>query len=97
MYKDADKIANQKEKELLAKFNEEGDMTKEELAKQIMKVREDNESYKENILEDKSEALENLKLDLHKELQNMATGYDDNPDIKIVWDSHSEEFHASER
>jgi hypothetical protein len=97
MYQDADKLANQKEKELLLEFNEEGKMTKEELATQIMQVRKENESYKEKILEDKSEALEKLQLALHKELQNMASGYDDDPDIKMIWDSHSEKFYAAER
>ena len=97
MYEEADDLANQKEKELLLKFNEEKEMTKEELAKKIMEIRENNESYKEKILTDKTEALENLQLDLHKELQHMATGYAGNPDIKMIWDSHEEKYYAKER
>ena len=97
IYQDADKLANQQEKELLLKFNQDGNMTKEELAVQIMKVRDDNELYKKQILEDKEKALEDLKMDLHRELQTMANGFDDNPDIKMVWDSTKEKYFAIER
>ena len=97
MYEEADHLKNQKEKEVLLKFYEEKSMTKAELSKEIMKIQEDNESYKEKILDDKSKSLETLKLDLHRELQNMASGYDDNYDIKMVWDSNSEKYYAAER
>jgi len=97
IYQDADKVANQQEKELLLKFNNDGDMSKEELSKQIMKVRDDNEIYKKQILEDKEEALEDLKLNLHKRLQGMANEFEDNPDIKMVWDSANEKYFARAR
>lgn len=97
MYQEADKSAYKQEKELLLGFNSDGQMSKEELAIQIMQVRDNNELNKEQILEDKVEALEDLKLELHKELQSMANGFDENPDIKIVWDSDNEKFYATQR
>ena len=97
MYQDADKLENKKEKELLLQFNEEGDMTKDELAISIMKVRDDNEEYKEQILQDKLDALEDLKLDLHRQMQDISNSYDDHPEIKIVWDSANEKFYATQR
>ena len=97
MYEETDKSAYNQEKELLLGFNSNGKMSKEELAIQIMEVRDNNESYKEQILEDKVQALEDLKLELHKELQTMANSFEDDPDVKMVWDSDDEKFYAAER
>ncbi|MEJ2260283.1 MAG: hypothetical protein P8X83_01295 [Nitrosopumilaceae archaeon] len=97
MYSEADNSAYNQEKELLVGFNSNGKMSKEQLAIQIMEVRDNNESYKEQILEDKVQALEDLKLELHKELQTMANSFEDDPDVKMVWDSDDEKFYAAER
>jgi len=97
MYKDSDKYAKQQEKNLILKFNAENTMSNKELSVQIMKIRNDNEINKEKILNDKVNSIENLKLELHQSLQEMADGYDGNPDIKMVWDSVSEKYYATER
>jgi len=97
MYQEADKSAHTQEKELLLEFNSDGQMSKEELAIQIMEVRDNNELYKEQILEDKIQALEDLKLELHQELQSMANSFENDPDVKIVWDSADEKFYATQR
>ena len=72
-------------------------MSNKELSIQIMEIRSNNELNKEQIMKDKLEALENLRLELHKELQDLADSFDGDPDIKIVWDSDSEKFYATER
>jgi len=97
MYLDADKITSQEQKELLDKFYSEDEMSKEELSISIMKVRENNELNKEKILEDKAEALENLKRDLHRKMKQMASEFADNSEIKLVWNSSAEKYHAVNR
>ena len=97
IYQDADKLVNQEQKDLLLKFNEDDQMSKEELSIKIMEIRYNNVLYKKHILEDKLEALEDLKLEFHKELQVMASGFENNPDIKMVWDSANEKYYATER
>ncbi len=97
MYLDADKLASQEQKELLDKFYSENEMNKDELSTSIMEVREKNESYKEKILEDKAEALEDLKRDLHRKMQQMASEFEDNDAIKLVWNSNAEKYHAEKR
>ena len=97
MYLDADKLASQEQKELLDKFYSENEMNKDELSTSIMEVREKNESYKEKILEDKSEALEDLKRDLHRKMQQMASEFEDNDAIKLVWNSNAEKYHDEKR
>ncbi len=95
MYLDADKLESQDQKELLEKFYSDGDMSKDQLSSSIMKVRENNESNKEKILEDKDEALEDLKRDVHRKMQQMASEFKDNSEIKLVWNSSAEKYHAA--
>ena len=97
MYLDADKITSQEQKELLDKFYSEGEMSKEELSISILKLRENNELNKEKILEDKAEALEKLKRDLHRKMQQMASEFEDNSEIKLVWNSSAEQYHATKK
>ena len=97
MYEDAEKSAKQEEKSFLLKFNAENQMSNKELSIKIMEIRNNNESNKEQILEDKLNALEDLKLELHKKLQNMASSFEDNPDIKMIWDYEDEVFYAKKR
>ena len=97
MYLDADKLKSQEQKELLEKFYSDGEMSKNQLSSSIMKVRENNESNKEKILEDKAEALEDLKRDLHRKMQQMASEFEDNSEIKLVWNSSAEKYHAAKR
>jgi hypothetical protein len=72
-------------------------MSKNELSSSIMKIRENNESNKEKILEDKAEALEDLKRDLHRKMQQMASEFEDNSEIKLVWNSSAEKYHAAKK
>ena len=97
MYQDADQLAKKDEKSLSVKYYSEGGMSKEELSLQIMEVRKNNEVYKEKILEDKAEALKDLKTELHKKMQQMESEFDDNSAIKLVWNSNAEKFHAEKR
>ncbi len=97
MYLDADKLESQEQKELLEKFYSEDEMSKNELSSSIMKVRENNESNKEKILEGKAEALEDLKTDLHRKMQQMSSEFKDNSEIKLVWNSSAEKYHAAKR
>jgi len=97
MYLDADKLESQEQKELLEKFYSEDEMSKNELSSSIMKIRENNESNKEKILEGKAEALEDLKRDLHRKMQQMSSEFEDNSEIKLVWNSSAEKYHATNR
>jgi hypothetical protein len=84
MYKDADQLAKQEEKNLQEKYYSSKDMTKELLSIQIMEVRKNNESEKEQILKDKSDALEDLEKELDGKLNKMANQLDPSSGIKIL-------------
>ncbi len=97
MYQDVDELTKQEEKKVLNKFNLEDEMSKDELSAEIIKVRDNKELNKEKILEDKDQALEDLKMELHQKMQQMASEFEDNSEIKMVWNSDSEKYHAAKR
>jgi hypothetical protein len=97
MYKDADELAKQDEKDLQKKYYSSKDMTKELLSIQIMDVRKNNESNKEQILQDKSNALADLEKKLDGKLTKMANQLDPSSGIKIIWNSDNSKYHAIEK
>lgn len=97
MYRDQDLIKNQDEKDLSIEFNSSEDMTKEDFSNQIKEIRKNNETKKVQILEVKSQALEDIEVEFHRKMQQMASGYDTNSEIKILWDSDSSKFYAISR
>ncbi len=96
-YKDVDSQARAEEKEILDNYYSKDDKDKKLLSLKIAENRKNYEIEKENILEEKFDAVEDLETDLHKELQRMANKFDDNPEIKIVWDSQDSKFYAQKR
>ena len=97
LYKDQDVIKKQDEKDLSLEFNASEDMTKQEFSDRIKEIRKNHEIKKEQILGDKVQALENLDVEFHKKMQQMASDYDSNSEIKMVWDSDNSEFEAASR
>jgi hypothetical protein len=72
-------------------------MSKDELSTQIMKVRSDNDSNKEQILKDKADALDNLNEELVGSFSRMANGLDPDMGIKIIWNLETSKYHAEEK
>ena len=97
MYKEADELTRQEEKSLQKKFYSSEDMTKDHLAILIMELRENNETNKEQILKDKSQALEDLNMEMHKKMQKMAGEFKNNSEIKLVWNSDDSKYQAEQR
>ena len=97
LYKDQDIIHKQDEKDLSLEFTLGGNMTKIEFSNKIKEIRKNHEIKKEQILEDKSQALEDLKTKFHTKMQIMASDYNANPQIKITWISENSKFQAASR
>ena len=97
LYKDQDVIKKQDEKDLSLEFNASDDMTKKEFSDRIKEIRKSHEIKKEQILGDKAQALEDLDVEFHKKMQQMASEYDSNPEIKMIWNSDNSQFQASSR
>ena len=68
------------------------------LPEQIIKeIRKNHEIKKEQILEDKAQALEELDVEFHKKMQEFAGEYDSNREIKMTWNSDDSKFQAVSR
>jgi hypothetical protein len=97
LYKDQDVIKKQEEKDLSLEFNSSGNMTKVDFSNQIKEIRKNHEIMKEQILENKSQALEDIEVEFHEKMQQMANEYETNSEIKIIWDSDTSKFQAISR
>ena len=73
------------EKKLLTDYYSKTSMTKEDLAAQIMALRDTIESKKEEILKEKSRATTNLESELNDEMQSLVKQYQNNSEIQVIW------------
>ncbi len=97
IYTDEDLVNKQAEKDLSLQFISGGNMTKLDFSDQIKEIRKNHEIKKEQILEDKEQALRDLQTEFHKKMQQMASEYDTNSEIKMVWNSDYSKFQAASR
>ena len=97
MYKEANELAKQEEKKLLEKYHSSDDMSKGELSNHIMQVRSTNDSDREQILEDKADAFEDLSRELDGKFSRMANQLDPESGIKIIWNLETSKYHAVEK
>ncbi len=97
IYKDQETLAKEDEKNLSLEFISDGNMTKKEFSDRIKEIRKKHEIKRDQILEDKFQAIENLNTEFHKKMQEMASQYNANPKIKITWISEKSIFQAASR
>jgi len=97
IYKDQELVLKQEEKDISLNFTSDEEVTKEDFSDQLKEARKGHEIKKQQILDEKSQALEDLKMEFHKKMQQMAAEYDTNPEIKMVWNSDDSEFKAASR
>lgn len=94
---DAKDSARQAEKDLLEEFHASETMTKDELSRKIVNVRENLESEKEIIADNKSDAISDLESELKNTLQDLAKKYKKNPDIEVIWNTEKSTYEAVPR
>ncbi len=68
-------------------YNEHDDMTKEELSSKILKIRENHEDEKEDILKDKVRAIRELEKEHDRKMILFVQDFELDPYIQIVLDS----------
>jgi len=82
------------EKNATKYYNEHTDMSKEELSTKIIKIREDYEDDKEDILKDKVGDIRELEKEHEQQMADMVQSYEFDPYIKIVLNSGSTGYEA---
>lgn len=94
---DAKDSARQAEKDLLDEFHASETMTKDELSRKIIDVREDLESEKEKIAKDELNAIADLESELKDTMLDVAKKYENDPDIEVIWNTEKSTYEAVPR
>ena len=81
-----DLIAKQKIQDLVSKYAA-GDITKDDVSKQISKIKENIEQIKEKILQEKLKDMANMESQKKEKILQAVAGYEGNTDLNVNWDS----------
>jgi len=95
--KDVEKSAKQVEKDLLSEFHASQTMTKDDLGKKIIVVRDNLELEKKNIIQDKSNAIIFLESELKDMMLDVAKKYENDSDIEVIWSTVKSTYEAVPR
>ena len=94
---DAKNFSKQAEKDLLSEFHASQTMTKDDLGKKIIVVRDNLELEKENIIKDKSNAIISLESELKDMMLDVAKKYENDSDIEVIWNTAKSTYEAVPR
>ena len=78
-------LAKQAMQEIIKEYKTNSEITKEDVTKRISEIRDANNSIKEKILKEKSNALSELELQLKNKILKIVKGYENNPAIDVDW------------
>jgi ASC-1-like (ASCH) protein len=82
------------EKRAIKDQSERPNMSKEELSNKIIQIRKQYDSTKDNIMQEKIDALKSLDKTYDERLRTFAQTYDLDPYVKIVWTSDYSKYEA---
>ncbi len=94
-YAEALEESKAEEKKATKDYNERPGMTKEEISKKIILIRDQYESAKDDLLQEKQQELERLEDEYENKIKSIIDSYQFDPDIKIVWNSAKSSYEAS--
>lgn len=83
--KNKDILTKQKIQEVIGEYKNGEDISKEDVAKQILELRNANQEVQERMIQDKLNILKNLELELKQRLLQIVSGYENNSDINVDW------------
>ena len=78
-------LAKQAMQEIIKEYKTNSEITKEDVTKRISEIMDANNSIKEKILKEKSNALSELELQLKNKILKIVKGYENNPAIDVDW------------
>ncbi len=85
-FKNKDTVTKQKIQEIIGEYKDNGDISKEDVTKQILELRNTNQDVKEKMIQDKLNILKNLELELKQRILQAVSGYENNSDIDVDWE-----------
>ncbi len=93
-YQNVDILAKIDEKQILKNYLANKTMTKKELSDQILAIRNQTGPMKENILDEKLQALDELKIDFDNKILEITKEYEGSLEIEIIWNSDISNYQA---
>ncbi|MEC4848186.1 MAG: hypothetical protein RI100_03275 [Nitrosarchaeum sp.] len=82
------------EKKAIKDHSERPNMSKEELSNKIIQIRKQYDSTKDNIMQEKLDALNDLDKITDKNLEEFVQTYELDPYIKVVWNAQFSKYEA---
>ena len=94
LLRDVKNSSKQAERDLIDEFHASETITKDDLSRKIIVVREDLESEKEKITKDELNSITDLESELKDTLLGVAKKYENDPDIEVVWNTEKSMYEA---
>ena len=93
-YQNVDIEAKRAEREMVAEYSANKNITEKEVSDKILLIRNQIESEKDKVLEEKSKTLDDLRVEFDKNVLGLVTAFEDRLGIKIIWNSDIASYEA---
>ena len=93
-YQNVDIEAKRAERERVAEYSANKTLTEKEVSDKILLIRNQIGVEKDKVLEEKLEALDDLRVEFDKNVLGLVTAFEDRLGIKIIWNSDISSYEA---
>ena len=93
-YQNVDIEAKRAEREMIAEYSANKTLTEKEISDKILLIRNQIGSEKDKVLEEKLQALNDLRVEFDKNVLGLVTAFEDRLGIKIIWNSDISSYEA---
>ena len=93
-YENVDIEAKRAEREMVAEYSANKTLTEKEISDKILFIRNQIGVKKDQVLEEKLEALDDLRVEFDKNVLGLITAFEDRLGIKIIWNSDISSYEA---
>lgn len=93
-YENVEIEAKRAEREMVAEYSANKTLTEKEISDKILLIRNQIGSEKDKVLEEKLEALDELRVEFDKNVLGLITAFEDRLGIKIIWNSNISSYEA---
>ena len=94
MYSDAESASKQAEKDAISNFQSNSTMTNKELSDQLIDIRKALDSLKDDILDEKEDALKDLQKQFDDDILSIRIEHVESGDFNIIWNDSLGQYEA---
>src|SRR3970040_749023 len=93
-YQNVDIEAKRAEREMIVEYSANKTLTEKEISDKILLIRNQIGAEKDKVLEEKLQALNDLRVEFDKNVLGLVTAFEDRLGIKIIWNSDISSYEA---